>query len=323
MAGFEAYIHKIGFVLIDDFALISYAAAVEPLRISNEISGRKLYDIRHMPASGARAVSSSGAIVGADTFLGEEVDFDFVFVVAGSLPPRSTLHRLEHWLRLLASRGLVVGGISAGSMILARAGIMDGHRLTVTQDQVLALSALNGEHLIERSVFVRDRMRMSCTNGNSATHMMLSMIAEHQGGQFAQQVSDCFTHTDSGVGALPVPGLAERYLVADVGVLKALQAMENHLDDPLTLQQLSDIVGLSTRQVNRLFRLHLNTTTQEFYTRIRLDKSQQLLRESLLTIGEVAQITGFGDRSHFGRQFKRTYGMSPSQYRADCVANVL
>lgn len=316
----DPHSRKVGCVLVDDFALLSYAAAAEPLRISNEIAGHTLYDIRHMPASGARAVSSSGAIISADTYLGEEVDFDLVFVVAGNIPERLSLRRLEHWLRLLASRGVMVGGVSAGSFILARAGIMNGYRFTVSQDYLAVLSGLSGEYVIEKETFVRDRMRMSCAGGNAAMPMMLSMIAGQHGGRFAQKVSHRLTHNDSSMpDTSHEPGLSERYAVADVGVLRALQAMENHLDDPLTLQQISDIVGLSMRQVNRLFRTHLGTATQEFYTTIRLDKSQQLLRESLLSIGEVAQMTGFSNSALFGRHFKRSYGVSPSRYRADCV----
>lgn len=316
------HLRNVGFVLVDDFALISYAAAMEPLRISNEIAQRTLYAIRHMPASGARAVSSSGAIVSADTYLGEAVDFDLVFVVAGSVPARSTLRRLEHWLRLLASRGVLVGGISAGSLILARAGIMNGYRLTVSDHYVATLSSLAGEHIIEKELFVFDRMRMSCTGGNAAMSMMLSLIAVHHGGQFADKVSHRLSPGDScAAEATLVSGLAERYAVANVGVLKALQAMENHLDDPLTLQQISHIVGLSMRQVNRLFRLHLSTPTQAFYIQMRLEKAQQLLRESLLSVGEIALITGFSNSAHFGRHFKRSYAVSPSRYRADSEAS--
>ncbi|MFK7994485.1 MAG: GlxA family transcriptional regulator [Granulosicoccus sp.] len=311
---------RVGFVLVDGFALMSYASAMEPLRAANLIAGRPLYDIRHMPALGARSTSSSGAIVGANTYLGEKIDFDLVLVVAGSDPQLSQVRRLEHWLRVLVSRNVLVGGVSAGPLILARAGVMEGHRLTVHWEHAQALRAVSSNLIVEKTLFVRDRGRLTCAGGTAAMDMMHALIAGHHGGRFAQSVSDWFLHTDVRPGENPqVAGLAERYGVSDIGVLTALQAMENHLDDPLTLTQISGIVGVSVRQVNRLFRQHLGRSTQDFYARLRLDKAQSLLRGSLLSVTDIAQATGFANTAHFSRQFRRTYGVSPSRYRTQAV----
>lgn len=308
---------RIAFVLIDGFALMSYASAMEPLRAANLIAGRELYSVLNMPASGARSVSSSGAIIGADTYLGENVDFDMVLVVAGSDPTSSNLRRLDHWLRLLASRQVLMGGVSAGPLILARAGVMEGHRLTVHWDHVSQLRAVSANLIVERTLFVRDRGRLTCAGGTAAIDMMHALITEQHGGRFAQRVSDWFIHTDIRPGENPqVAGLAERYGVGDVGVLKALQAMENHMDDPLTLTQIAEIVGVSVRQVNRLFRQHLGTSTLDLYSRLRLDKAKGLLRGSLLSVADVAQATGFANSAHFSRQFSRSFGVSPTQYRS-------
>ena len=308
---------KVGIVLVDGFALMSYASAIEPLRAANLIAGKSVYDIQHMAAVGARATSSSGAIVGASTFLGETADFDLVLVVAGGDAQSLNLRRLEHWLRLLASRKVLIGGVSAGPLILARAGIMEGHRLTVHWDHAPLLRAISAHLIIERTLFVRDRGRLTCAGGTAPMDMMHALIAEHHGGGFAQRVSDWFIHTDIRPGKNPqVAGLAERYGVHDINVLKALQAMENHLDDPLTLTQLSDIVGISNRHLNRLFSHHLQSSSVEFYTRLRIGKARKLLKTGMLSVADVAQATGFANGAHFSRHFSRAYGFSPSSYRA-------
>lgn len=311
---------RVGLVLVDGFALMSYASAMEPLRAANLIARHTLYDIRHMPVMGARSTSSSGAMVGANAYLGENVDFDMILVVAGSGPQIGQVRRLEHWLRVLASRDVLLGGVSAGPLILARAGVMEGHRLTVHWEHAEALYAVSPNLIIERTLFVRDRRRLTCAGGTAAMDMMHALIAEHHGARFAQSVSDWFLHTDVRSGENPqVAGLVKRHGVADIGVLKALQAMENHMSDPLTLTQISDIVGVSVRQTNRLFRQHMGVSTQDFYTRLRLDKSQGLLRGSLLSITDISQATGFANGAHFSRQFRRAYGQSPSQYRAQLL----
>ena len=311
---------KVGFVLVDGFALMSYASAMEPLRAANLIAGRLLYDIKHMPVNGARSFSSSGAVVGANTHLGENVNFDLILVVAGSAPRHDDDDRLNHWLRHLASRGVLLGGVSAGPLMLARAGVMDGHRLTVHWEHAQELRAVSAKLIIERTLFVRDRGRLTCAGGTAAVDMMHALITEHHGGRFAQRVSDWFMHTDIRPGENPqVTGLAKRHGVADDGVLRALAAMENHMDDPLTLTQLADIVGLSARQINRLFRQHLGISTLDFYNKLRLEKAQFLLRDSLLSVSEVSQATGFSSLAHFSRNFSQAYGESPSRYRTSAL----
>lgn len=295
---------------------MSYASAMEPLRAANLIAGRELYSVLNIPASGSRSVSSSGAIIGADTYLGENVDFDMVLVVAGSEPQGHRLRRLDHWLRLLASRKVSIGGVSAGPLILARAGIMEGHRLTIHWDHVSQLRDVSAKLIIEKTLFVRDRGRLTCAGGTAAMDMMHALITEHHGGHFAQRVSDWFIHTDVRPGENPqVAGLAQRHGVGDIGVLKALQAMENHMDDPLTLSQIAEIVGVSVRQINRLFRQHLGASTLEFYSGLRLRKAKGLLRGSLLSVADVAQATGFASNAHLSRQFSKSFGVSPTQYR--------
>jgi len=193
---------------------------------------------------------------------------------------------------------------------------MEGRRLTVHWDHAPALLTVSSNLIVERTLFVRDRGRLTCAGGTAAMDMMHALIAEHHGGRFAQSVSDWFLHTDIRPGENPqVAGLSERYGVADVGVLKALQAMENHMDDPLTLTQISDIVGVSVRQVNRLFQQHMMASTQEFYVKLRLEKAQFLLRSSLLSVADVGKATGFANSAHFSRQFRRAFGQSPSRYR--------
>jgi len=307
---------RIGFVLVDGFALMSYAAAVEPLRVANRLSDDVLYDIQNMPATGARAVSSSGAIVAASTYLGEQVDFDLVLVVAGSVPERGKLHRLEHWLRLLANRHVLVGGISAGSVILVRAGVMEGRRMIVHRDQLSEQQARQRNVIVEQGPFVRDRGRLTCAGGTAPTLMMEQIIAEHHGGSFAQRVNDWFNHAYPDVERrVPDPALAMRYGVSDINVIKAVQAMESHTDDPLSLTQLANITGVGVRQINRLFREHLNCSTLEYYNVLRLNKAQMLLRQSLLSINEVGKACGFASSAHFSRQFKRQFADSPSGFR--------
>ena len=307
---------RVGFVLVDGFALMSYACAVEPLRVANQLSGQMLYDVQHMPLAGARAISSAGAMVGADTFLGEQVNFDLVLVVAGYAPERVNLHRLEHWLRLLAEREVMVGGVSAGPLILVRAGVMEGRRVTAHWDQLHILRSLEANIIVEHTSCVRDRGRLTCAGGSAPASMMRDLIAEHHGGVFANRVAAWFENPLAQSDTLSLnQGVANPYGVSDMNVLKAIQAMHNHVDDPLTLSQLANITGVSVRQIGRLFRQHLNCSPLEYYSSLRLKKAYALLQQSLLPIAEIGEACGFHSPAHFSRLFKRAFDVSPSQFR--------
>ena len=74
---------KVGIVLIDGFSLMAYASAMEPMRAANLMSDEPVYSVRNLPVSGANSRSSSGAMIKADAYLGEQVDFDLLLIVAG------------------------------------------------------------------------------------------------------------------------------------------------------------------------------------------------------------------------------------------------
>ncbi len=307
---------RIGFLMIDDFALLSYSAAIEPLRASNLLAGRMLYDIRHIPASEASSTSSSGAIIKADTFVGERVDFDLVFVVAGGDPATFHNARCFQWLRHLSRRGVYLGGISGGPVVLANAGVMQGRRMTVHWEHAQGLSEASPSLMIERSLYVIDRDRMTCAGGIAPLDMMHALIADHHGPDFARKVSDWFMHTQIRPSGGPQrAGLAERYGTICQPVIVAIEVMENHIADPLTLSQIARRGAVSSRQMNRLFRDKLGQTTMDFYRDLRLEKAYKLLSRAPLSITEIALVTGFANSAHFSHSFRRKFSVKPSSIR--------
>lgn len=308
----------VGFLLVDGFALMSYAAAVEPLRAANLLAGRPLYELRQIPAEGGRATSSVGALVGATDHVGERVDYDLVFVVAGGDPLAFGLPGVLRWLRHLARRGVALGGVSGGAAILARAGVVDGRRLTVHWDHADAMQSAWPALALERQLYVMDRDRLTCAGGTAALDLMHALIRRDHGEPFARRVSDWFLQTEVRPAAGPQrAGPAERHGTHHPVLLQAIGIMENHQADPLTLEQIARVCGIGVRQLNRLFRDRLGASTLGFYRALRLATARDLLRRTAMSVADVAEATGFGDAAHFSRRFKACYGVPPSRARAD------
>ena len=307
---------KVGIVLIDGFSLMAYASAMEPMRAANLLSKEPLYSIRNLPVSGANSRSSSGAQIKADAYLGEQVDFDLLLIVAGKEAGTYRNAQLENWLRLLASRGVLIGGVSGGPLVLAHSGVMDGYRMTIHWDHVDTLTQISPRLVVERSLYVLDRNRLTCGGGMAALDMMLALIRYQQGPEIALRVSDWFLHTDMREGeSAQRSGLAQRYNTNNEHLLKALEAMENHIADPLELPQLAALADLGSRQLNRLFTKYLQSSAVHFYRNLRLKKSQYLLAGTSLSVHDVALATGFANGAHLSKSFSDCFGLPPNRYR--------
>jgi transcriptional regulator GlxA family with amidase domain len=308
--------YRVGLVLIDDFALLSYASLTEPLRVANLLSGRELYRVSVLPTSGALATSSGGVLVPATAQIGDPIDLDLVIVVAAGNPFSFKDERVLSWLRQLARRDVALGGVSGGPVVLAEAGLMAGYRMTLHWEHAPALHQRHPELVIERSLYVIDRERLSCAGGTAPLDLMHALLMRDQGVILARQVSDWLQHTEiRPPGGAQRAGVVERYGVHLSPLIEALGAMETHVSDPLSLQDLAQIANVGVRQLTRLFREKLDTTPMALYRKLRLEQGHRLLCHTDLCVGEVARATGFASAAHFTSAYGSQYDLSPRQSR--------
>jgi len=307
---------RVGFLLIDGFALMSYSSAVEPLRAANLLVSRA-YDITHVSLNEGGAISSSGAVVPALGLAQATMAFDLVLVVAGGDPFKINSAEVRPWLLKHSRFGALIGGVSGGPVILSLSGLMDGYRMTLHWEHAKSLSEMSPGLIIERSIYVIDRNRVTCAGGTAPLDLMHALITQHHGAEFARQVSDWFLHTRIRLSSAPQrSGMEERYRTYNQSILTTIELMENHVAEPLELKQLAELVGLGVRQLNRLFKQKLGVSTIAFYRNLRLSIAENLILQSRLSITDVAMATGFISTAHFSSTFKARYGVAPSVLRS-------
>jgi transcriptional regulator GlxA family with amidase domain len=296
---------------------MSYAAAVEPLRVANLIAGKNLYRWWHTALRDQPAIASSGAAIIPDFKFGADVgSLDLMLVCAAGNPAAFNDKRTFAWLRRLANRGVAIGGISGGPFILAKAGLLNGRRCTVHWEHIPALQEAFPDIELTRSLFEVDGDRITCSGGAAGLDLMVALITRDHGYELGAAVSDWLLHTHVREGTRPQRmDLRFRLGIADEKLLAALKAMEAHLETPLSRQKLASIAGLSLRQLERSFRSHIGRGVHEHYLALRLGRSRQLLRETSLSILEVALVTGFTSASQFSRAFGRQFGFAPRDAR--------
>ena len=306
---------RIGVLPLPGFALMSYACVVEPFRAANLLSRKSLYELVNFSLDDP--VPSSGAVTAAqEARVGDTPPLDYLFVVAGGDPVGFEDRGCFAWLARMDRRGVTLGGVSGGPVILARAGLMAGRRMTVHWEHATALAEISPNLLIERSLYVIDRDRVTCAGGTAPLDLMHALIARDHGKVFAQLVSDWFLHTDIRPSGGPQRGgLVERVGTTSAPVLDAVGAMEDHVADPLSLDQLAQIAEVSPRQLTRLFKERLNQTPMAYYRDLRLDTAQRLLAQTPLPLTEIALATGFANSSHFSTAYADRFGNPPSSMR--------
>lgn len=307
---------RVGLLLIDGFALMSYASIVEPLRAANLLKPDRMYNVINLPAEGDVATSSSGVRVEGSGRVGSDHEFDLLLAIAGGDPTTFHDRKVFNWLKRLAGRGVRLGGVSGGQFILAAAGLLEGRRITVHWEHAEALAEFEPDLMIERTLYMIDRDRVTCAGGIAPLDLMHALMAEHHGPDFARRVSDWFMHTDVRPSGGPQrAGLVERFGTTNQVVIDAIEVMENRIADPLGLDEIANFAGVSKRQLNRLFREKLQKTVMGFYRDLRLQKARSLLTSSSLSMTQIALATGFSSSAHFSKAHAGRYGISPSAVR--------
>ncbi len=304
------------FLLLDRFTMLSFAGAIEPLRIANRVSGTELYRWVLAGEGGQYATCSNGAAFKLDMGLDEIERDDIVLVCGGVDVQKATTKGVLNWLRREARRGATIGGLCTGAFAVARAGLLDGKKATIHwENQDGFLEEFEAVKLT-KSVFVMDGNRWTTAGGTSSIDLMLKVIAADHGEDLANTVADQLIYstirTDQDTQRLSIP---TRIGVRHPKLSQVIQMMEGNIEDPMSPADLAEEVGMSTRQLERLFRRYLNRSPKRYYMELRLQKARNLLMQTDMSVINVALACGFASPSHFSKCYRSHYNTTPYRER--------
>ena len=304
------------FLLLDRFTMLSFAGAIEPLRIANRVAGRQIYTWKLAGEGGMEATCSNGASFKLDMGL-DEIDREDTLLVCGGIDiGRATTRGVTGWLRREARRGVVMGGLCTGAYSLAKAGLLEGRKATIHWENQDGFLEEFEEVKLTKSVFVIDGNRLSTAGGTASIDLMLKLIAADHGEDLANTVADQLIYssirTDQDTQRLSIP---TRIGVRHPKLSQVIQKMENNIEDPMSPADLAEEVGMSTRQLERLFRRYLNRSPKRYYMELRLQKARNLLMQTDMSVINVALARGFASPSHFSKCYRSHYNTTPYRER--------
>ena len=304
------------FVLMDQFTMLSFSAAVEALRIANRIAGHTLYEWTLTGEGGGTVACSAGPTFQLDHDLIEVRREDTVLICGGVDVQAATTRRLLNWLRREARRGIKVGGLCTAGYTLAKAGLLEGRRATIHWENHDSFAEEFHEVELTKSVFVIDGNRITTAGGTASVDLMLKIIADDHGEELANYVADQLIYssirTDQDTQRLSIP---TRIGIRHPKLSAVVQMMEQNIEEPISPSILAKDVGMSTRQLERLFRRYLNRSPKRYYMELRLQKARNLLMQTDMSVINVALACGFASPSHFSKCYRAHYDTTPYRER--------
>lgn len=307
------------FLLLDRFTLLPFSAAIEPLRLANRAAGKQLYQWRLVGRAGDSAICSNGTRVTLHEGLDGDVatDRDEVVIVCGGTEISHEATRpVLNWLRRKARGGASIGAVCTGAWVLAEAGLLDGRKATIHWEYHDGFAEAFPEVTLFRSVFVHDGNRLTAAGGTSSIDLMLHLVAEAHGDELAAELADQMLHTgirtDQDRQRLSIP---TRIGVRHPRLAAVIARMEANIEDPISPARLATDAGMSTRQLERLFRRYLNRSPKRYYMETRLARARNLLMQTEMSIIEIALASGFSSPSHFSKCYRAQYGSTPYRER--------
>jgi len=246
-----------------------------------------------------------------------------LFLCAGIDVQAATTKKILSWLRREARKGILIGGLCTGAYTLAKAGLLDGKRATIHWENQDSFEEEFDEVILTKSVFVVESNRMTTAGGTSSIDLMLKIIADDQGEDLANAVADQLIYnsirTDQDTQRLSVP---TRIGVRHPKLSQVIQIMETNIEEPISPSILARDVGMSTRQLERLFRRYLNRSPKRYYMELRLQKARNLLMQTDMSVINVALACGFASPSHFSKCYRAHYDTTPYRERGSHAARL-
>lgn len=304
------------FVLLDRFTMLSFAAAMEPLRLANRLAGRRLYEWRMLGEQGEYATCSNGSRVMLDGPLSDTQRDDTILICGGIDVTRATTRPLLAWLRREARRGGRMGALCTGTWVLAEAGLLDARRATIHWENQDGFAEKFPDAILIRTVFVEDGNLLTAAGGTAAIDLMLRQIARDHGDDLAGRVADQMIHTairsEDDHQRISTPS---RIGARHPRLAQVVARMEANIEEPVSPVTLAAEAGLSPRQLERLFARYLGRSPTRYYMGIRLERAHNLLAQTRMSVIEIALACGFASTAHFAKCYRAAYGTTPHRQR--------
>ena len=321
-------VQRCGFVLVPGFGLGALAGAVDVLQAAGALlagaDDQPPYAITLLTIEPGPVAAAGGVQVAAQP-LADAAAFDLLVIVAAAPPPPQLPAVLQAALLQAEAAGRLLGGIDAGAAWLAAADLLAGRRTAVHWPLIAPLAQRHPELLVSQRLFEIDGPRLTCAGRQASRDLMIAWLAQRHGARFAQELAaqlglEHVTRADENQRAPLGARLAASAGGGSAKLAEAVALMEANLGEPLPTEEIARLVGVSRRQLERLFKQHLDALPARWYLGLRLERARRALRQTSQSVLQIALGCGFASGPHFSNAYRAHFGRTPREERSPRAA---
>ena len=311
----RAQIHMV-FIVVPRFNIATLITMIETIRIANYLAPTSIFSWEVASFDGSKIIASNGMTATIKTANDNLKPAEFVFILGSWGTEHYHNQQLTAWLRKRARAGERICGVELGSYIVARAGLLDEKLATIHWSWLNGFKENFDRVEVEESLFTLDSKVMTCSGGLAGVDLMLRIIEELNGSSFSGEIADQMLHHPIRSAASPQRSTMGRSTETMRPLLReAMTLIENNIEEPLTVPQIANFLGVSQRQLERQFKKNVGCTVVQFGLLKRLQNARLLLISTDMSIRQIATASGFNTMSHFAFSFGKFFGRRPSDYR--------
>ena len=309
---------KVTVLLLPPVSLSTLGAILDPLNEANQLGGQHYYDVQIASFDGAPVRLTSGNRLPVDIALPRVFHCHALIVASDTYLPEEEMESvIEPQLSRLQRFGVAFGATRGGTGWLAHAGLLEERRVAVHWDE-MSLYREHFPNLIHcSSLYEIDADRFTASSSQVVRDMMLFVIAQQISPELANRIAQ-----QQGLDRIR-PGHEKQSVPAESRIsqhpqklTEALQVMEANIEEPLTSDEIANCVGISRRQLERLFKQTMNTLPSKYYQVLRLERSRQLIVRTQKSIVQIGLSCGFSSGSHFATAYRAHFSITPREERA-------
>ena len=307
---------EVTLLLLPDSSMMSLASVLDVMRAANRLARRKLFNWKLVTLDGEPATLTCGLPIHPQGQLDSNSNGNILIFISGFDQKKHVDEASLKRIKTITRSFNAIGGVEAGSWILARTGKLNGKKATTHWEDLEEFATQFPKVTVRPDRFVIDGDVFTTSGASPSFDFMLHLIRLRYGYHLALEVSSAFiydgVHTGSDAQPLLSLGNLEQQ---EPRVAAAIRLMEQHLEDTLSLQMIARQLELSVRMLAYLFEKNLQLSPGKFYLRLRLQASRRLVLDTRIPMQEIALRTGFNSLSAFSRQFKGYYNVNASECR--------
>lgn len=307
--------HSYGFLLLNNYSAVAFTLAIESLRLANRELDREAYKWQIVTLTDEPVRSSGNIQLMADGTI-DNCKVDTLIVCGGTRIEESWSKPLMMNMKKLARLKVNIGSLCTGAYVLARSGLLDDYKATIHWENLASAREEFPRVNFTQDLFQLDRDRFTCAGGTASIDMMLGLIRRDFGNELSCKISEILIcDRVRGNNDRQRTPLRMHLGTSQPKLTEAVTLMEANIEEPMSLDELSGYVGISRRQLERLFKKYLNCVPTRYYLELRLTRARQLLLQTNKSIVDVALACGFISSPHFSKCYRDFFGIPPRDER--------